>query len=125
MKNYIIVAFGSALGGMTRYFLSNFVYRFLSPTFPYGTLTVNAAGSFLIGLFVFYLDANELISAEVRIFLTVGFCGGLTTFSTFTYETFSLIQNSEYLFAFINVLLNILFTLTGIILAYIISQKFF
>jgi CrcB protein len=125
MKNYLIVAIGSALGGMTRYFLSNFVYKFLYPTFPYGTLTVNVVGSFLIGLFIFYLDANKLISAEVRIFLTVGFCGGLTTFSTFTYETFSLLQNSEYLFAFLNVLLNILLTLIGITLAYIISQKLF
>ncbi len=84
MKNYLIVGIGSALGGMTRYFLSNFVYKFLTPIFPYGTLTVNVAGSFLVGLFIFYLDANELISAEVRIFLTIGFCGGLTTFSTFT-----------------------------------------
>ncbi|MGB9664795.1 MAG: fluoride efflux transporter CrcB [Ignavibacteria bacterium] len=125
MKNYLIVGIGSALGGMTRYFLSNFVYKFLTPIFPYGTLTVNVAGSFLVGLFIFYLDANELISAEVRIFLTIGFCGGLTTFSTFTYETFSLLQNSEYLYAFLNIGLNILFTLIGITIAYLIAQKLF
>jgi CrcB protein len=123
MKNYLIVGIGSALGGMTRYFLSNFVYKFLEPIFPYGTLVVNVVGSFLIGIFLFYLDANELISSEVRIFLTIGFCGGLTTFSTFTYETFKLIQNSEFLFAGLNILLNLFLTLLGILIAFIISQK--
>jgi CrcB protein len=123
MKNYLIVGIGSALGGMTRYFLSNFVYKFLEPIFPYGTLVVNVVGSFLIGIFLFYLDANELISSEVRIFLTIGFCGGLTTFSTFTYETFKLIQNSEFLFAGLNIILNLFLTLLGILIAFIISQK--
>jgi len=123
MKNYLIVGIGSALGGMTRYFLSNFVYKFLEPIFPYGTLVVNVVGSFLIGIFLFYLDANELISSEVRIFLTIGFCGGLTTFSTFTYETFKLIQNSEFLFAGLNIILNLFLTLVGILIAFIISQK--
>lgn len=123
MKNYLIVGIGSALGGMTRYFLSNFVYKFLEPIFPYGTLVVNVVGSFLIGIFLFYLNANELISSEVRIFLTIGFCGGLTTFSTFTYETFELIQNSEFLFAGLNIILNLFLTLLGILIAFIISQK--
>ena len=123
MKNYLIVGIGSALGGMTRYFLSNFVYKFLEPIFPYGTLVVNVVGSFLIGIFLFYLDANELISSEVRIFLTIGFCGGLTTFSTFTYETFKLIQNSEFLFSGLNIILNLFLTLLGILIAFIISQK--
>lgn len=123
MKNYLLVGIGSALGGITRYFLSNIVYNFLSPIFPYGTLIVNTIGSFLIGIFLFYLDANNLISSEVRIFLTLGFCGGLTTFSTFTYETFSLIQNSEYLFAVLNIILNLTCTIIGITLAFYISQK--
>lgn len=125
MKNYLFVAIGSAVGGITRYFLSSFVHKILFPVFPYGTLTVNVVGSFLIGFFMFYLDANKLISSDMKIFLTLGFCGGLTTFSTFTYETFSLIQNSEYLLAFLNIIGNLVLTFIAILLAYLISQKLF
>ena len=84
MQNYIIVFFGAGIGGMVRYWGSNFVYKFLPATFPYGTLIVNVLGSFIIGIVMYYLDANEMITQNVRIFLTIGFCGGLTTFSTFS-----------------------------------------
>lgn len=123
MKNYLFVAGGSMLGGIARYFLSNFVYKFLSPIFPYGTLLVNVTGSFLLGLILFYLDAEGLISSEARVFLTIGFCGSLTTFSTFTYETFQLLRNSEYFLAFINIASNMVFSLVAILIAYVISQK--
>lgn len=125
MKNYFLVAIGSMMGGIARYFLSNFVYKFLTPIFPYGTLTVNVLGSFLIGIFIFYLDANKIISSEMRVFLTIGFCGGLTTFSTFTYETFALLQNSEFLLASLNIILNLFLTLVAVLTAYLIAQKFF
>ncbi len=122
MKLYLIVALGSGIGGMLRYYISDFVQKNSSSLFPFGTLTVNIIGSFLIGLILFYLDSIKMISAEMRLFLSVGLCGGLTTFSTFSFETIKLIQDSEYLLAGTNVLLNVLVTLLAVLLAALISK---
>lgn len=122
MQNYIIVFFGAGFGGMLRYWGSNFVYKFLPITFPYGTLFVNMLGSFIIGIVMYYLDSNQLISQQVRIFLTVGFCGGLTTFSTFSYETINYLKEREYLLAGGNVIANVFLTLLVLFIAYKISK---
>jgi CrcB protein len=122
MKIYLFVALGSGIGGMLRYYISDIVQKYSSSLFPYGTLTVNIIGSFIIGLVLFYLDSIKLISSEMRLFLTVGLCGGLTTFSTFSYETIKLIQDSEYLLAGTNILLNVFITLLAVLLAAFISK---
>lgn len=122
MQNYTIVFFGAGIGGMMRYWGSNFVYKFLSPTFPHGTLFVNVLGSFIIGFVMFYLNTNELISQNTRIFLTTGFCGGLTTFSTFAFETINFMKDREYLFAGLNILSNVFLTLFALFIAYKISK---
>ncbi len=109
---------------MLRYYISDLVQKFSISVFPYGTLTVNVIGSFIIGLVLFYLDSIKIISSEMRLFLTVGLCGGLTTFSTFSFETVKLIQDSEYLLAGTNVLLNVLVTLLAVLLAAFISRLF-
>jgi CrcB protein len=122
MKLYLIVALGSGIGGFLRYVISDVVYKYTSALFPYGTLSVNIIGSFLLGFILFYLDAVKLISAEMRLFLTIGLCGGLTTFSTFSYETVKLIQDSEYLLAGSNILLNVIVTILAVLLAAFISK---
>lgn len=122
LQNYIIVFIGAGIGGVLRYWLSGFVYKFFPPTFPYGTLTVNVLGSFIIGIVMYYLDSNELISQQIRIFLTVGFCGGLTTFSTFSYETINYLKDREYLYASTNILLNLFLTLFALFIAYKLSK---
>lgn len=122
MQNYFIVFIGSGLGGILRYWGSSFVYRFLPDNFPYGTLFVNLLGSFLIGIFMFYLNDNDFISPETRIFLTTGFCGGLTTFSTFSFETINLLKDKEFFFGGMNILANVLLTLLALFLSYKISK---
>jgi fluoride exporter len=122
LKNIFYAAFGSALGGAFRYWISGQIHTYTSIIFPFGTLAVNVIGSFLLGLVLFYLDIKELIGPELKILLTVGFCGGLTTFSTFSYETFALIQNNEIMQALLNVALNIFFTLAAVAAAYYFSR---
>jgi CrcB protein len=122
MKLYLIVAFGSGIGGMLRYYLSDLLQKYSASLFPYGTLTVNVVGSFLLGLILFYFDSLKLISSEIRLFLTIGLCGGLTTFSTFSYETVKLIQDSQYLIAGTNILLNVFVTILAVLLAAFISK---
>ncbi|HSD62804.1 MAG TPA: fluoride efflux transporter CrcB [Ignavibacteriaceae bacterium] len=122
MKNILMVFFGSGIGGILRFWGSNVVYKFLPATFPYGTLFVNFIGSTLLGFFMYYLDYKKLMDQNLKLFLTIGLCGGLTTFSTFSYETISLLKNKEYLFAGVNVISNILITLTALFLTYKLSK---
>lgn len=89
------VAIGSALGGAARYLLGGLVQARLGAEFPYGTLVVNVTGSFLLGLLQTYALGTASVSPELRALLTLGFCGGYTTFSTFSYETIALVRDGE------------------------------
>lgn len=122
MINYVIVSLGAAMGGGLRYWVSNAVYKIFPSTFPYGTLTVNILGSFLLGIIIFMFDDKELITPGIRLFLAVGFCGGFTTFSTFSLETINLLRDSQYISCFLNIILNLFLCLAGITLAYFISK---
>lgn len=122
MINYILVSIGAAIGGAVRYGLSNYIQKNQSIIFPSGTLLVNITGSFILGIIMFYLNEKELISNELRLFLTVGFCGGFTTFSTFSYETIMLFRDSEIGLAILNIFLNLILCLLGVYLAYLISK---
>ena len=111
MLNYIFVSAGAAIGGALRYGISSYIQKHISVIFPYGTLVVNIVGSFILGIVMFYLNERELIGNEFRLFLTVGFCGGFTTFSTFSYETMNLFRDSQFSLAIYNVLLNVILCL--------------
>jgi CrcB protein len=100
------VALGSALGGVTRYLLGGLIQR--GPGFPVGTLIINITGSFLVGLFYRYAAESALVSPEMRVFLTIGFCGGYTTFSTFSFETVRLLEDGETARALAYVALSVL-----------------
>ncbi|MDX9925266.1 MAG: CrcB family protein, partial [Ignavibacteriaceae bacterium] len=69
MYNYLLIAAGAALGGVFRFWISGSVHRFLPVNFPFGTLIVNVLGSFALGFIIFFLDAKEVISPELKIFL--------------------------------------------------------
>ncbi|PKL82945.1 MAG: fluoride efflux transporter CrcB [Ignavibacteriae bacterium HGW-Ignavibacteriae-3] len=122
MIKYLIVFFGAGIGGSFRYWLSSLVQKQFPPYFPYGTLAVNLIGSFILGLMIFGLDERELISPSLKMFIGIGFCGGFTTFSTFSLETFNLLKDAEFLLAGFNILSAVILTILGIYFAYLITR---
>ena len=122
MVKYLVVFIGAGLGGGFRYWLSSYVQKYSAPYFPFGTLAVNFIGSFILGLLIFGLDEKELISPTLKLFIGIGFCGGFTTFSTFSFETFNLIRDTEFLLAGLNILANVFMTLLGVYIAYLITR---
>lgn len=118
MQTVIYIAIFGALGCVARYFLSGWTYDKLGWGFPWGTLSVNVVGAFIIGLLMELGLRNANIPANLRIGLVTGFLGGLTTFSTFSYETFKLIESGRLLVALANIVVSVvvclLFTWLGI-----------
>ncbi len=123
MINYLIVSLGAAIGGAFRYWLSGVIQKNLPASFPYGTLTVNVVGSLFLGIIIFIIDSRQMISYQTKIFLTIGFCGGFTTFSTFSFETINLIKHSEFLLAFVNIMLNVILCLGAVYAASLFTHK--
>jgi fluoride exporter len=107
------VALGSAVGGVARFALSLLVQQRVGPSFPVGTLVVNVSGSFVLGLVLRYALGTQAITPEVRALLTTGFCGGYTTFSTFTYDTMLLLEEGQTSRAGLYVLLSVGLSLAG------------
>ena len=97
MLTYLWIALGSALGGMARYACSTLVAQTVGGAFPWGTLAVNVMGSFVIGLFATIggPDSRWPLSADARLFVTVGLCGGYTTFSSFSLQTLDLMREGQ------------------------------
>ena len=98
----ILVAVGGALGSVSRYALSTAVQRFSSPFFPYGTFVVNVLGCLVFGIIMGAARERFVLGPSERAFLLIGILGGFTTFSTFSYETFALLQDGEFARAFAN-----------------------
>jgi crcB protein len=95
VKVLIIIGTGSFLGGIARFLTSRFIQNTIVSAFPFGTFIVNVVGCFLIGLFYGISDRGNLMGVEWRMFLTVGFCGGFTTFSTFANENVALLKDGN------------------------------
>jgi CrcB protein len=104
MLRIVLVLAGGAAGTGFRYFLSSLIYsKVRQPTFPYANLIINVSGSFLIGLLAELFEARLLVSPTTRIALLTGMLGGYTTFSSFAFETFSLVRDGQMGLAALNV----------------------
>lgn len=108
MLQILAIAGGGAVGAVARFLVSTGVYRLLGRDFPWGTLAVNLLGSFGMGLLFVLLLERSLASPELRAAILIGFLGSFTTFSTFSFETLTLVEQGEVLRALLNVALSLL-----------------
>jgi CrcB protein len=92
MQSLVVVFLGGGLGSVVRYSLGRWINTLHHQTFPWGTLVVNIIACFLLGLAVGLADHKQLFNPLTRLFWTIGFCGGFSTFSTFSHETLTLLQ---------------------------------
>jgi fluoride exporter len=119
----LYVAVGSAIGGVARYLLGGLVQRLFDTTFPAGTLLINISGSLLLGSIIRYATETSTLTPEIRAFLTIGLCGGYTTFSTFSYETVALLEDGEWTRAGLYVLASVGLSLAGTLLGFALARE--
>ena len=127
MKNFslaIIVGLGGFLGAFSRYIISTFFSKIFQGNFPYGTLSVNILGALLIGFIMEFSINSPMISQHTKLFLTTGVLGGLTTFSTFSYETIKLLSSGNFLLSIQNIVLNLGCSLFFVVLGQKLSKFF-
>ena len=125
MAAYFWITLGSALGGAARYWCSGVVANAFGATFPWGTLVVNVSGSFIIGFFGTLTgpDGRVFVPSEYRQFVMIGFCGGYTTFSSFSLQTPALMQDGEWGHAGINIGLAVVLCLASVWLGHIAAAS--
>jgi len=121
IKDIVLVGIGSGLGGICRYLISLLMSQVRSG-FPWGTFVVNVAGCLLIGLLWGVTSRTHNLSPSFSLFLMVGFCGGFTTFSTFSKEGLSLLQADNYLLFTLYVLVSVALGLAAVGLGYIATK---
>ena len=125
MQVYLWIGLGSALGGMARYWCSGLMARLIGETFPWGTLLVNVLGSLIIGFVATATapDGRFLVGTMERQFVMLGLLGGYTTFSSFSLQTLSLLNDGEWLYAGLNIGASVILCLVAVWLGHLAATQ--
>lgn len=122
VRSILIAGFGGFLGTVFRFVLSKYIQENSASLFPWSTLMVNLAGCLLIGLIYGISEKGDLLSSEVRLFFTVGICGGFTTFSSFSNDAFLLLKEKELLYFTLYATLSFFLCILAVYLGRIIAK---
>lgn len=113
MLDFLAISLGAITGANARYWLSRFAVRQWGPAFPYGTLIINLLGSLAVGFFVIWTTERVLIHPRWRLLVVIGFCGAFTTFSSYAFESMSLMERGQWLAMLANVVASNLLCLAA------------
>ena len=121
---YLWVTLGSAIGGLLRYTITRWTMH-ISLSFPYGTVFINVLGSFVIGYFgTLTLQSGKYPASDnLRLFVMVGICGGFTTFSSFSLQTFDLMRSGGWGRALANVVLSVMLCVSAVAAGHLLAQQ--
>ncbi len=114
LKNILMVGLGGSIGSIGRYLCQKYFYEFHPHPFPFGTLAVNIIGCFLIGTFYSLAEKGNVLTPELRLFLTTGICGGFTTFSAFAYENVTLLKSGDFVYFGLYVILSVVLGIAAV-----------
>jgi CrcB protein len=121
LEKYLVIAVGGSIGAILRYLTGVYSAKLFGTWLPYGTLIVNAVGSFILSFFMILFLEKLSLDPLWRLFVAVGFCGSYTTLSSITYETLSIVMDGDYVRALLNIALNFglsfLSAFAGVVLA--------
>jgi CrcB protein len=121
-KHLLLIGTGGFIGSIARYLVSRLTHRIEWLSIPVGTLTVNVAGSFLIGFLIGISEKSPVLTVELRMLLMVGLCGGFTTFSSFTGENLMLMRNGQFFSIFLYTGLSILLGFAAVYFGYLTTK---
>jgi CrcB protein len=113
VKDFLAISVAAIVGANLRYLISRLAAREFGPVFPFGTLTINIVGSFIVGFFVIWTTERVLVDPRWRLLVVIGFCGSFTTFSSYAFETMSYFEQGQWGLMLANVLSNNLLCLGG------------
>lgn len=124
MLGIVAVFIGGGIGTVVRYIINVVYFKSCSVSFPWHTMLINIVASFLLGFLLYFINANEGFNPQLKLLLTVGFCGGLSTFSTFSCEVIELFNNNRVIEGLLYIFLSITICLIGTILGAYFAKYF-
>lgn len=122
MKDFFYVFMGGGLGSICRYGLGRLLVLSPVAAFPVATLVINILASLLLGTFLGYLNSKAISNPGLQLLVAVGFCGGFSTFSTFSYETLNLLRHGQMSLALGNILLSVILCLAATFLGFYLAR---